>query len=288
MTGRYRLAQETGSSYGLVLYLPVFGAHRPRTIEERRLLLAGFVNVVLRVDDMLAGMMADPVVAGMRMRIHDRGEAGSPPHPASDHTLFYRTPGTAISDGQLSANEWRPRHVQDLPLAGRQWQLEFEGDPVVSPWLRPLPLLALCAGLMVSLLLYGILRAIARTRSEALALAQRATRELRTQLSFTQQLIEAIPNPVFFKDANRRYLGCNRAFESYIGVPRDKLIGKTVFDIAPSDIAESSQRFDTQLLEQPGTQVYEASVADARDGTRRDVLFNKATFFDPSGRSRAW
>ena len=283
MTGRYRLAQETGSSYGLVLYLPVYGSQRPRTIEERRSLLVGFVNVVLRVDDMLAGMLADPVTAGMRMRFHDRGEAGLPPHPASDDTLFYRSPGSSRADHELSAAEWRPRHFQDLPMAGRQWLLEFEGDPVVSPWLRPLPLLTLCAGLMVSLLLYGILRAIARTRSEALALAHKATRELRTQLSFTQQLIEAIPNPVFFKDANGRYLGCNRAFEGYMGVPREHLIGKTVFDIAPADIADRSQVFDAALLGKPGTQVYEAHVADARDGTRRDVLYNKATFFDPSG-----
>ncbi|MDQ3027940.1 MAG: EAL domain-containing protein [Pseudomonadota bacterium] len=283
MTGRYRLAQETGSSYGLVLYLPVFGPQRSRTIEERRQLLVGFVNVVLRVDDLFAGMMADPVVAGVRIRIHDRGEVGAPKYVASDDTIFYRTPGEARPDHALSFAEWRPRHVQDLPLAGRQWQVELEGDPVVSPWLRRLPLLTLCAGLLVSLLLYGILRAIARTRSEALALAQRATRDLRTQLSFTQQLIEAIPNPVFFKDATGRYLGCNRAFEGYIGVERDQLIGKTVVDIAPTDIADRAEAFDNELLEQPGTQVYESSVVDVRDGTRRDVLFNKATFFDPSG-----
>jgi diguanylate cyclase (GGDEF)-like protein/PAS domain S-box-containing protein len=283
MTGRYRLVQEAGSSYGLVLYLPVFGPQRPRTIEERRQLLVGFVNVVLRVDDLLAGMMADPVAAGMRMRIHDRGEAGSAALAVNEDTLFYSTPGTARPDHALSLAEWRPRHEREMPLAGRQWHIELEGDPELTPWLRPLPLLTLVAGLLVSLLLYGILRAVARTRSEALALAQKATRELRTQLSFTQQLIEAIPNPVFFKDANGRYLGCNRAFEAYIGVEREKMIGKTVFDIAPPDVADRSQVFDNELLGRPGTQVYEANVADARDGTRRDVMFNKATFFDPSG-----
>jgi PAS domain-containing protein len=105
-------------------------------------------------------------------------------------------------------------------VAGRAWQIEFEGDPVLTPWLRQLPLIALMTGLMISLLLYGILRAIARTRSEAVAVALNATRELRTQLLFTQQLIEAMPNPVFYKDAKGHYLGCNRAFEEWIGVPR--------------------------------------------------------------------
>jgi diguanylate cyclase (GGDEF)-like protein/PAS domain S-box-containing protein len=284
MTGRYRLAQEKGASYGLVVYLPVYGSQRPRTIEERRDFLIGFVNVVLRVDDLFAGLASEPAVTGLKLVIHDRGEAGFPPRAQSDETIFYRSPGNKDrGDQKLSFAEWIPRQSQDIVIAGRQWTLEFEGEPVTTAWMRPLALVVLLSGLVMSLLLYGILRAIAHARSEALALAQKATRELRTQLSFTQQLIEAIPNPVFFKDAGGRYLGCNRAFETYIGVPRDKLIGRTIFDIAPSETAERSQVFDAALLEQPGTQVYESAIADARDGTRRDVLFNKATFFDPSG-----
>jgi len=35
-TGRYRLLQEKGSSYGLVLYLPVYGTERARTVAQRR------------------------------------------------------------------------------------------------------------------------------------------------------------------------------------------------------------------------------------------------------------
>ncbi|MGZ5112992.1 MAG: bifunctional diguanylate cyclase/phosphodiesterase [Usitatibacter sp.] len=283
MTGRYRLAQETGVSNGLVMYLPVFGPDKPRTTAQRRESLSGFVNVVLRVDDMLAGMMTDPATAGMRMRIHDRGAAGSPAQPVSDESLFYRTPGTARGDSALSLTEWRSRHEHALTVAGRQWYLEFESEPGLSPWLSLLPLLALVAGLVVSALLYGILRAIANTRSEALTLAQNATRELRTQLSFSQQLLEAIPNPVYFKDARGRYLGCNKAFEAYIGMTRDQVVGKTVFDIMPAEQADRSQTFDSQLFDRPGAQAYEANLAHAQDGTRRDVMINKATFFDPTG-----
>jgi diguanylate cyclase (GGDEF)-like protein/PAS domain S-box-containing protein len=282
MTGRYRLVQESGASYGLVLYLPVFGAQRPRTIEERRQLLKGFVNVVLRVDDLLEGLVSDPVAAGLRFKIHDLGGAGSPLQAASETTAFYTSPGYSRTESP-GILDWVPEHRLEIPVAGRTWQVEFEGEPVLSPWLRQLPLIAFMTGLMISLLLYGILRAIARTRSEAVAVAANATRELRTQLLFTQQLIEAMPNPVFYKDAQGRYLGCNRAFEDWIGVPRTRVIGKTSFDIAPVDIADRSQIADKELLERPGTQVYESSVADVRDGTRRDVMLNKATFVDPSG-----
>jgi PAS domain S-box-containing protein len=128
-----------------------------------------------------------------------------------------------------------------------------------------------------------MLRAQARARTDAIALADKATSELRAQLSFTQQLNEAIANPRFYKDTRGRYLGCNQAFENYVGFTREHVIGKTVFDLAPSETADRSQLFDAALLEQPGAQMYEAHVANAKDGTYRDVLFSKATFYEPSG-----
>ncbi len=283
MTGRYRLVQETGSSQGLVVYLPIYSPARPRTQQERRASHHGFVNVVLRVDDMLAGILADPAAQGLRMRIYDLGPTGAPALELSQSTLFYRTPLPASGEGDPGLGKWRPRHVDDLAFAGRQWRFAFEAEPRASVFLGALPLLVLVAGLLVSLSLYGILRANARTRSEAIALAKQANRELRTQLSFTQQLIEAIPNPVFFKDARGRYLGCNQAFERYVDRPRDQIVGRTVVDIMPGELAETSIAFDARLLDQPGVQAYEAHVASEGEGRGRDVIVSKATFFDPSG-----
>ncbi|MFH1029230.1 MAG: cache domain-containing protein, partial [Pseudomonadota bacterium] len=47
------------------------------------------------------------------------------------------------------------------------------------------------------------------------------------QGQFQQTLLDTIPTPVFFKDASCRYLGCNKAFEAYVGFSREQLIGKT-------------------------------------------------------------
>ncbi len=283
MTGRYRLAQETGSSYGLVIYLPVYGGTRPTTVQARRDSLRGFVNVVLRADDTLWSMLADRVAHGLRLRIHDLGAAGKTPTEMSDGTVFYRTPGPWGDEAASGPGAWRARHLHDQSVAGRRWRLEFESDPRPSPWLGPMPLLVLGAGLVVSFLLFGMLRTLARTRSEALALAREANRELRTQLSFTQQLIEAIPNPVFFKDAGGKYLGCNEAFERYVDTGREKIIGRTVMDILPTDLANKSISFDVKLLDTPGSQAYEAHFPDAASGHSRDVIINKATFFDAGG-----
>ncbi len=74
------------------------------------------------------------------------------------------------------------------------------------------------------------------------------------QAAFTQTLLETLPNPVFYKDTGGRYLGCNRAFENYIGLPRSRIIGKTVFDIAPEEIARLYSEKEESLLLQPGHQ----------------------------------
>jgi diguanylate cyclase (GGDEF)-like protein/PAS domain S-box-containing protein len=281
-TGKYKLVQEPGGSYGLVMYLPVYSVARPSTVAQRRQHLAGFVNVVLRVDDLMAGMMAEPIAGGLQIRIHDRGTLGATQAPSPD-TLFYATSGPERPDSDLGLHEWRPTHAHDLVVGGRQWLLEFDGPPRASPFARPLPLLVLFGGLVLSLMLYGILRGIAGARNEAVALARRATDDLRKQLSFTQQLIEAMPNPVFYKDSDGRYLGCNAAFEDYAGKPRAKIIGRTVFQIATPEIADRSFTADRALLKSPGAQVYEADVVHGKEGERREVLFNKATFYDPSG-----
>ncbi|OPY38396.1 MAG: sensory histidine kinase AtoS [Methanoregula sp. PtaU1.Bin051] len=109
-----------------------------------------------------------------------------------------------------------------------------------------------------------------------------AEEHLSMQLYFLQQLIETIPSPVFFRDMEGVYTGCNRAFEEYVGLPRDEIIGKTVYQTAPKELADIYSEMDRELLARPGTQTYEAQVQYA-DGSNHEVIFNKATFSDPQG-----
>jgi diguanylate cyclase (GGDEF)-like protein/PAS domain S-box-containing protein len=282
-TGRYRLAQDIGASYGLVFYMPVYGTDRARTLAERRAALRGFVNVVVRIDDMLADMLAQPVMHGLGMRIHDRGPVDAPPPPGVETTIFYETPGAWQPNEAYISTTWRRVHQRDVVVAGRRWQVDYISEPAVNPWLSRLSLLVLGSGLAMTFLLYGMIRAASRARVEAVAIADRATQQLRTQLSFTQQLVEAIPNPVFFKDAAGSYIGCNRAFEDYIGLPREQIVGKSSDEVTIDEGSERSYYADQEVLLRHGPQSYETSVIYARDGTRHDVILNKAAFYTPSG-----
>jgi PAS domain S-box-containing protein len=102
------------------------------------------------------------------------------------------------------------------------------------------------------------------------------------QSEFLHTLLEALPLPVFYKDAQLRYLGCNAAFEDFQGIKRDWLVGKTAHDVWPRELADIYHRADEELLAHPGTQSYEGPTMSA-SGEPREVVFHKAVFRDPRG-----
>lgn len=90
-----------------------------------------------------------------------------------------------------------------------------------------------------------------------------------------QKIIDALPIPIFYRDLKGIYMACNLAQEKILGLPKSQIIGKTVFDIQPFEIAEIYAKRDQELLDSPGDQSYEAKFRDA-SGMLRDVVFNKA------------
>ena len=111
---------------------------------------------------------------------------------------------------------------------------------------------------------------------------KRAEEALGANLKFLQLLLDTIPSPIFFKDAQGAYLGCNEAFENFQGITREEIVGKTVYDIFPREQADEYHRMDLEAFKTPGIQVYETN-AQAADGTGRRVVFHKGTFPDSTG-----
>jgi PAS domain-containing protein len=71
----------------------------------------------------------------------------------------------------------------------------------------------------------------------------------RDDLRISQELIEVLPIPVFFKGRDGRYLGVNRAWEEFFGVPRGDIIGGKVIDLYPDSpsVAERHAAMDEEL-----------------------------------------
>jgi PAS domain S-box-containing protein len=109
---------------------------------------------------------------------------------------------------------------------------------------------------------------------------------LQSSSPFLITLLDTIPNPVFFKDTDGVYQGCNKAFaEQILGLPKEKIVGCSLFDLSeviPGELAAKYFRQDQALMQNQGTQFYE-SIVRCADGIERHFLFNKATFCDARG-----
>ena len=115
--------------------------------------------------------------------------------------------------------------------------------------------------------------------SSVLAVLDTSDEELPAQLRVAQQLIEALPIPVFFKARDGRYLGVNRAWEEFFGVARSEMLGASVRELYPSTPSTAARHhaMDEELWARPGIQSYEIPVT-TREGRERHTLFYKATF----------
>lgn len=101
-------------------------------------------------------------------------------------------------------------------------------------------------------------------------------------LEFHQQIIDALPIPIFYRNKNAVYVLCNKAYEQFIGRDKTKIIGSSVYDIHPSEMADVFSKRDAEMFASPGSQVYESKFRNG-EGVLRDVVFNKAVITDSEG-----
>lgn len=89
-------------------------------------------------------------------------------------------------------------------------------------------------------------------------------------------ILDSIPVPIFIKDITGIYTNCNKAYEKFIQLNRDKIIGKSVYDLAPQDLADKYHEKDQELFEQGNVQIYESRVTTK--GMDRYVRFHKSVY----------
>ena len=106
---------------------------------------------------------------------------------------------------------------------------------------------------------------------------KKAERKLQDQLEFVSTIVETIPNPMFIKNRNGVYTGCNTLFAEFLGLKCEDILGRTAFDFVPRESAELYFEKDEELFNKPGVLSYETQVPSAKNGLR-DVVIYKAMY----------
>lgn len=77
---------------------------------------------------------------------------------------------------------------------------------------------------------------------------KRIEEKLKENKAHLLAIISTIPDKIWLKDINGIYLMCNSAYEKFLGVPQDKIIGKTDYDFVSKEQSDFFRQKDLEAL----------------------------------------
>ncbi len=233
ITGPVALDRDAGGPVpGVVMYAPVYRFGTPATLQARRAALQGWVYAPL---DVRAFIDAALRTARRHVALTIRDGEGN------GATLYSEPPPATTGDASDAFSR-----TMSLDLYGRRWELGFSADARAAlaertPELR----MTLGAGIIASLLLFGVALVLARTESLAEKKAEvLAESYQRSELRFRNAMrFSAIGQALL--DRGGSIVDANPALASVFGTSTDALVG-TMFGthfIDAHDAARRSREF---------------------------------------------
>lgn len=122
----------------------------------------------------------------------------------------------------------------------------------------------------------------ARLRDEIVERA-RAETVLAQERNLLRTLIDAVPDYIFIKDTDKRFILTNVAFAEALGLQPDDLIGKSSADVFPGTVATQFQDDDNQVLITGQPLVNKEHLQRDQDGQPLWMLINKIPLQDSQG-----
>jgi signal transduction histidine kinase len=173
LSRRVILMQDPRHPAGFVIFHPLYGRSTPpETVAARRRDLTGWLFAPFAGQDFVEGLFAT-TLAEIRSQISLAIYAGE---GVSEDALLYRDPSAAAAVGEDADGLLMEERLEIL---GQTWTAVARPGPGFASFVPPRnEPQVLAGGLIISFSLFALFHAMARTRSRALALARRMTRDL--------------------------------------------------------------------------------------------------------------
>ena len=108
---------------------------------------------------------------------------------------------------------------------------------------------------------------------------EKIKKEKEDQAQFLSTLLNALPVPVFYKNKEKKYAGCNKAFCDFTGFSMEKLLGKSAFEVFPEKEAKFYENMDNDLLQAGEEKVIETKL-QISNKSEKEIILYKQVFFD--------
>jgi len=114
---------------------------------------------------------------------------------------------------------------------------------------------------------------------------KKLNQQIDEQLIFQHDLLNSIPNPIYFTGLDGVFRGCNSAFEKCFGLNKEELSGKTVQELSQNRNARYALEYFRNLTEieqnsqSPGQNLSSIETkVEYVDGTRHDTITSKTVY----------
>ncbi|MCY1015103.1 hybrid sensor histidine kinase/response regulator [Pyxidicoccus sp. MSG2] len=115
--------------------------------------------------------------------------------------------------------------------------------------------------------------------------AERANVEIqstRRAADFLRSALDGVPDPLFVKDRQHRWVAVNNAFCQFMGHSAEELLGRSDYDFVPAHEADVFWRKDEQVFRSGRTDENEEAFTD-REGRTHTLVTKKAAFTGTDG-----
>ena len=207
------------------------------------------------------------------------------PGTASDLILLVLISIAALICAGMVALRMAQRFARPLELLAqgsvRFGQLELQQavsqDALQAPWLEVRQLAAAQEQMRQQLLVKT--SELQQARAELEQKVVERTSDLQHQVALVEALLDTIPNPIFYKGADTRFIGCNQAYEQAFGIDRSNFIGKRVLELEylPASARQIFQQEDEAVIANCSRISREEQLRFA-DGQLHHVLYSVTGF----------
>jgi PAS domain S-box-containing protein len=109
---------------------------------------------------------------------------------------------------------------------------------------------------------------------------KKAEDKLAYERNLSHIILDNLTDGVFVTDLNGHYISANKSYVEYLGAKPEEIIGTTLFDHLPKEIAEKHQAIDAEVIRTASGIMNRQEPRTADDGSIRHYLITKLLLID--------
>ncbi len=107
-------------------------------------------------------------------------------------------------------------------------------------------------------------------------------KDLQNRIKFDKVLLDTLPNPIYYKNKEGKFLGCNKAFSRLLNIQKKNVIGKTARDFFSPEVAKKNEDIDKKILKSLNPDTSEITLY-LSNNIMKHVIINKAVYLNNDG-----